>query len=63
MTSFNILASRGVSCAVDFLQFRIMRRIYQTGINLLRFSVSEQLHPFYRLVHILTYHAVGYVYG
>ena len=57
-----------------------MRRIYQTGINLLKFdltlqwhykspigkgtlSVSEQLHPLDRLVHILTYHAVGYVYG
>ena len=57
-----------------------MRRIYQTGINLIKFDltlqwhykspigkgtlgVSEQLHPLDRLVHILTYRAVGYVYG
>ena len=39
----------------NVLQFRIMPRIYQIGIN----YVSEQL----RLVHILTYHAVSYVYG
>ena len=68
------------SCAVDVFQYRIMRRIYQTGINLLLFdstvqchykapppigkgtlSVFRQLHPLDRLVHILTYHAVGYV--
>ena len=72
MTSFSILASRCVSCAFDVLQFRIMRRIYQIGINFLRFSmiwhwnyiikhlsVAEQL----RLVHILTHHVVSYFYG
>ena len=44
MTSFNILASRSVSCAVDIIQFRIMRRIYQTGINLLGYDLTLQRH-------------------
>ena len=44
MTSFNILATRSVSCAVDVLQFRIMRRIYQTGINLLEFDLTLKGH-------------------
>ena len=44
MISFNILASRSVSLAVDAMQFRIMRRIYQTGINLIRFDLTLQKH-------------------
>ena len=75
MTSFNSLASRSVSCTDDVLQFRIiiMHRIYQIGNKVLTWnykapigkgtlSVSEKLHPLYRLVYILTYHAVCYVY-
>ena len=32
-----------LSCAVDVLQFRIMRRIYQIGINLLGFDIAMKL--------------------
>ena len=39
MRNMTFLSSRGVSCSVDVLQFRIMRRIYKIGINLLRFSL------------------------
>ena len=68
MTSFNILASRSVICAVDVLQFRmiIMRRIlhYKAPIGKGTLSVSDKLHPLDRLVHFLTYQEVaGYVYG
>ena len=44
MTAFNILAFKSVSCAADVLRFRIMRRIYQTGINLLMMMRSLTTH-------------------
>ena len=43
MTSFNILAFRSVSCAVDVLQFRIMCRIYLTGIIFIKISFDMSL--------------------